>query len=82
MSHSITGFIFQIFGAFIVWAFKGFKGSLDDEIAKAEGDSWKKYRNFIISALILLLVGYLINNNNESKKERITGNYYEFIKTK
>jgi len=44
-----------------VWAFKGFKGNLDDEIGKFEGDSWKKNRNFIISVLILFLVGYLIS---------------------
>lgn len=55
-------FLFQLVGAFIVWSFKGFHGSLDDEIGKFEGDDSKKYRNFIISALVLLLIGYLFSN--------------------
>ena len=79
--HLISRFIFQIFGAFIVWVFKGFKGKLDDEIGKFEGDSWKKYRNYIISILILLLVGYVINNSRKSPQKGINKNYYEFGKT-
>jgi len=80
--HQITSFIFQISGAFIVWAFKGFKGSLDNEIGKFEGDSWKKNRNFIISVLILFLIGYLISNSGKSEKEHINRNYLKFSKTK
>jgi len=80
--HLITRFIFQISGAFIVWAFKGFKGSLDDEVGKFEGDSWKKTRNFIISVLTLFLIGYLISNNGKPEKERINNNYFEFGKIK
>jgi len=78
----ITRFIFQIIGAFIVWAFKGFKGSMDDEIGKFGGDSWKEYRNYIISGLILLFIGYIVDNINESKKEYKKGDYYEFRKIK
>jgi len=76
--YPITNFIFQITGAFIVWAFKGFKGSLDDEMGKFEGDSWKKYRNYMISILMVLLAGYIIDNYKRSKKERVNKNYYEF----
>jgi hypothetical protein len=56
-----TKFIFQIIGAFMTWAFKGFKGKLNDEIALPYEQTWKYYRNSIISLLVVGLLYWMFS---------------------
>jgi hypothetical protein len=53
-----TKFIFQIIGAFMTWAFKGFKGKLNDEIALPYEQT---YRNSIISLLVVGLLYWMFS---------------------
>ena len=50
------GFFSQIIGATVVWIFKGFKGSIDDEMAGPEDRGAKRNRNFIITMIIMLFI--------------------------
>lgn len=57
----IGRFISQIIGASVVWALKGFQGSLNDEMAGPEDKGFKKNRNFIITLIIMLFIYILFD---------------------
>ncbi len=46
MRNSISDFVIEIVGALVVWAFKGFKGTLSDEMSRPHESNFKTWRNF------------------------------------
>ena len=56
MRISIINFIIEIVGAFVVWAFKGFKGSINDEMSSPYESNLKTLRNSAITLAIVLIV--------------------------
>lgn len=61
MINIFGGFLGQIIGAAVIWAFKGFKGSFNDEMAGPDSRAWKSYRNIIVSIIIVLIVVLLFD---------------------
>ena len=60
----IFDFISQLFGAFIIWIIKGFRGKLTDEMATPDDiDSIKSIRNYIISIIVTIII-YVIYSNS------------------
>lgn len=51
-----TSFLTQLMGAFLVWAFKGFKGEFKEEMTSPEEQSWKYYRNSLISLGVVAII--------------------------
>lgn len=74
----IVSFIFQIIGASVTWAVKGFKGSIDNEMAGPEDDNRKSTRNIIISIAIILIVFFVLKKYNASKDDSMSINHFEF----
>ena len=63
----------------MVWTLKGFQGSLNDEIAGPEDESFKKYRNYIITMIIFIIIATVIDKTNESKQRvKKENSYYMF----
>jgi hypothetical protein len=52
----IGGLIFQVIGATAVWICKGFKGSFNNEMAGPNDRGWKRYRNIVISIIIIFFM--------------------------
>ena len=73
-----SGFIFQIIGATVMWTIKGFKGSIDNEMAGPEDDNWKSTRNIIISIIIIIIALFVVNKYNDSKDDLRNSSNYEF----
>jgi hypothetical protein len=72
----IFSLILEIIGAFIAWAFKGFKGKLMDEISGPYESSRKSWRNLIISSIFVFVVASIvvsIQKKNEKNKEEKKG---------
>ncbi len=74
---NVTGLIFEITGASIVWAIKGFKGKLNDEMSGPYDFNKKTTRNWIISLIFYGIIAMFIYKFIESKKEE--QKYPEFV---
>jgi len=59
MFNPVSRFIFQFLGATVVWLIKGSKGSINDEIAGPNEYSSKSFRNIAITAIVLIIVGFI-----------------------
>lgn len=73
MRASFSSFIIEIVGAFIVWACKGFKGKLSDEMSGPYESNGKTYRNALISFAIVFLIiaiGYKIQENKYKEENK------------
>lgn len=73
MRGNFSSFIIEIVGAFIVWTFKGFKGSLSDEMSGPNESNGKTLRNALTSFAVLFLIitivyKYQEKNTKEEKK--------------
>ena len=57
----IHTFIFTVTGAFMIWAFKGFKGRLDDEMVSIEQrNSAKGLVRFFIGFVVWMTIGLIL----------------------
>jgi len=77
MRSNIASFIIEIVGAFIVWAFKGFKGSLSDEMSGPFESNGKTLRNALISFAILFLIIAIAYKFQDKKTEETNKNVYK-----
>ena len=75
MRGSIGNFIIEIIGAFVVWMFKGFKGTISDEMSGPHEFNFKTWRNFLITIIVVLIVVGIIEKIqkpvNETKTYKI-----------
>jgi hypothetical protein len=60
MSNPFWRFIFEVVGAFVCWAFGGFKGKLEDEMSGPYEVSKKSTRNTVISGIVVLIIYLLL----------------------
>jgi Na+/H+ antiporter NhaC len=79
MSDPVFSFFMEIIGAFIVWASKGFKGKLNDEMSGPHESSKKSWRNALISILLLIIVVAIAGKIIDNQKEVINDNKFELI---
>ena len=77
MSDLFSSFIIEITGAFIVWAVKGFKGKLSDEMSGPYESNKKRWRNTIISFSVFLLVLAIATNYQKTKQKEVNDNKFE-----
>ena len=56
----ILRYFLQIIGATIAWIYNGFKGTIDNEIAKVDDYSWKRYRNYLASIIFIIVIKILL----------------------
>ncbi|HAH25512.1 MAG TPA: hypothetical protein DCL77_17440 [Prolixibacteraceae bacterium] len=77
MRGNFSSFIIEIVGAFIVWAFKGFKGSLSDEMSGPYESNRKTLRNASISFAILFLIIATGYKFQEKKNREENKNVFE-----
>jgi Na+/proline symporter len=73
MRGTIGNFVIEILGAFVVWAFKGFKGTISDEMSGPHESNFKTWRNFLITIIVVLLVVAVIEKLQKPENE--TGTY-------
>ena len=78
MQNPIFSFLTEIIGAFLVWAFKGFKGKLSDEMSDPYESSNKSWRNMIISFLILFIVILIVFKIQKKQSQQVNEKQYEF----
>ena len=48
-------FLTQVVGAFIFWMFTGFKGEMEDQMARRTESNWKYFRNILLTAIACFL---------------------------
>ena len=77
MNDPVFSFIIEIVGAFIVWAFKGFKGKLSDEMSGPYESNKKGWRNALISFSLLFIIIALISNCNKTVNKDVDEKIYE-----
>jgi|Cruoilmetagenom7_1024161.scaffolds.fasta_scaffold481808_1 hypothetical protein len=58
----IGRFIVQIIGATVVWTAKGFKGSINDEMAGPGDRGAKGTRNFIIAVIVVIALIWFLED--------------------
>ncbi|MGQ8336440.1 hypothetical protein ACUNWD_07800 [Sunxiuqinia sp. A32] len=73
MRGTIGNFVIEIIGAFVVWALKGFKGAISDEMSGPHESNIKTWRNFLITIIVVLLVVVVIGKLQKPANE--TGTY-------
>lgn len=78
MKNIFSEFVFEIVGAFITWAIKGFKGKLSDEMSSPYEANRKSIRNMIISGIFFLLIAVIVLKYNENKDKENNQMIYEF----
>lgn len=61
MRNPLSGFIIEIIGAFVCWAFGGFKGKLEEEMSGPYDTSGKSWRNLIVSVLTIVAMYFLFS---------------------
>lgn len=75
MRGTIGNFIIELTGAFVVWTFKGFKGTISDEMSGPNESNFKTWRNFLITIVVIVLVVGIIdmlqNPDKETEKYKI-----------
>ena len=77
MRSNFASFIIEIVGAFVVWAFKGFKGSLSEEMSGPFESNRKTLRNALISFAILFLIIAIAYKFQDKKTKEPNKNVYE-----
>ncbi|MER2998090.1 hypothetical protein ABS362_11080 [Pontibacter populi] len=66
---TVFGFIVIATGAFICWAFKGFKGKFNDEmVGPYDLSSHKRHRNLIIGTLVIGSVLFVLTKYFENSQ--------------
>jgi hypothetical protein len=81
MRSTIGNFAIEIVGAFVVWALKGFKGTISDEMSGPNESNIKTWRNFLITIIVVLLVVGIIEKLQKPENETAT-NKIEIINKK
>jgi len=72
MRGSIGNFIIEIIGAFVVWMFKGFRGTISDEMSSPHESNIKTWRNFLITIIVFLLIVVVIEKLQKPENETET----------
>lgn len=80
MKYSLANYILEIIGAFVVWAVKGFKGKLSDEVSSPYETNSKSIRNAIISILLIVSLVFMISKREDTKTEEPPTFKYEIAK--
>lgn len=65
MNNIFIRFVLEIIGATLVWAMKGFKGKLNDEMSGPYEYGQKWTRNLLVSGLFVVAVIYLLSHLGE-----------------
>lgn len=77
MRDPFFSFVIEIIGAFIVWASKGFKGKLEDEMSRPYESNKKSWRNALISFAFIFIIFAITSKYVDNKKKEITESKFE-----
>ena len=77
MYNLFWNFIFEMIGAFVVWAVKGFRGKLSDEMSGPYEWNKKSWRNALISIAVVLMFIALATNFLKTKEKQRDKNRFE-----
>lgn len=80
MRYSFANLVLEMIGAFVVWAIKGFKGKLSDEVSGPYETNFKSIRNAMISILVFIIIVVIISIYEHDKTIAPALFEYEIVK--